>query len=120
MMLAVSGCKNPSQEPPPPGVMPKEKFTRLMLDLHLADGWFAYRRSQGEDPGKLALRLYDSVFSLHGITRKQFEESMLWYAAHPLVLDKIYDELIHDVNFMQASADSIRPASGPAEEIEKR
>lgn len=120
VVMVVPGCKNPSKEPPPPGVIPKEQFTRLMLDMHLADGWFAYRRAQGEDPKSLAQRIYDSVFTIHGITRKQFEESMEWYAAHPLVLDKIYDEMIHRANVLQISLDSATKQSHPAETIEKR
>lgn len=120
LFLAISGCRNPSKEPPQPGVIPKEEFTRLMLDLHLADGWFAYRRAQGEDAKALAIRIYDSVFAHHGIARQQFEKSIEWYAARPQLLNKIYDDLIHEVNVMQASVDSSHRVSKLSEEIEKR
>lgn len=90
-----------------------------MLDMHLADGWFAYRRAQGKDPESLAQSLCDSVFSIHGITLKQFEKSMKWYAAHPGVLDKIYDEMIHRAYVMQTSLDSATMIRHATEKIEK-
>lgn len=120
VVMWVAGCRNPAKEAPPPGVMSKEAFTDLLFDLHLADGWFALRRAQGDDPKVLAYRLYDSVFALHQVSRKQFEHSMEWYAARPQVLDKIYDELIHRVNTLQALPDSLNDDSAASATIENR
>lgn len=119
-VMWVAGCRNPAKEPPPPGVLNQEAFTNLLFDLHLADGWFAIRRAQGDDPKVLASRLYDSVFALHQVTRQQFEQSMEWYAARPQLLDKIYDELIHRVNTLQAAPDSLNADSAASATIENR
>ncbi|MGC8864472.1 MAG: DUF4296 domain-containing protein [Bacteroidales bacterium] len=119
-ILWTAGCKNPAKEPSPPGILNREEFTNLLFDLHLADGWFAIRRAQGDEPKVLATRLYDSVFASHKITREQFEQSMEWYAARPQVLDKIYDELIHRINVLQASPDSLQASPAAASDIENR
>ncbi len=119
LILAALGCKNSAKESSVVGILPREKFTQLLFDLHLADSWYAHRRAQGEDPKTVALGLYDSVFALHGITRKQFEESMVWYAAHPQVLDKIYDELIHQINVMQATSATADTLVSPTQESEQ-
>lgn len=100
LVLGMVGCAG--QGPRKPMNLPgKEAFTALLTDLQLADAWVSQKRAEGEDIKVLSEKMYDSVFLHHQISRKEFEESMAWYAANLTELDAVYDEVIHRLAMMQ-------------------
>lgn len=74
----------------PETVLPDAKMEKVLYDYHVA-------KAMGDElPFAESYKkvLYiESVFKKHGITRAEFDSSMVWYARNPNVLTKIYEKV---------------------------
>ncbi len=98
--IGLSACIRPKEEKPANLIEPS-KMTQILTDLQLADAYIAIQKSESKDIKQLATHLQDSLFKKHQITRAQFDTSMKWYAAHAEELDKIYDQVIQQLELMK-------------------
>lgn len=83
--VSMAGCR-------PRGVMSRGELGDLLYDLHRADGilevtGYSYG---GEKNYREATRYYDAVLARHGVTRAQFDSTIVWYTDHPALFDKVY------------------------------
>ena len=79
----------------PAGVMDEEKMADFLQQAYLLEGFYSVETQYRYDtlqPEIIAS--YDSLFSEYGITRKQFERSVDWYAKHPEDYTRIHDTVI--------------------------
>lgn len=74
----------------PKGVLSQAKMEEILYDYHLAQ---SAAEQGGDDRDKLRYKYAESVFLKHGITRAEFDSSMVWYSAHSDLLFKIYKNL---------------------------
>ena len=74
----------------PRGVMATKELKAVVRDMLLLDGSMPYNRQQNDSLYKLA---QEAVFDKHGITRAEYDSSMIWYAENAQLLTTIYDEL---------------------------
>lgn len=83
-LLLLSACDDR-----PDGVMSKGKMERVLYDYHLA-------QAIGETSGRHSEKsrdYIDAVFQKHGITRAEFDSSMVYYNIHNEDLKDIYEDL---------------------------
>jgi len=79
----------------PKNVLPVNTMKVVMFDMLKADEWYA-QKLVGDT---LMLRvkedipLYEQVFAIHKITKKQFFESYHFYEAHPVAYKELVDSL---------------------------
>jgi hypothetical protein len=45
--------------------------------------------------------LYQSIFNKHGVTRKQFDTSMVYYTARPKKFNEIYNQVLVEVKQLE-------------------
>lgn len=64
-----------------------------MWDMLKADEWYvrAAIKDSTLKKKKENIRLYEQVFSLHGITKEQFYNSFKYYEAHPVAFKVLID-----------------------------
>lgn len=63
------------------------------MDLHKTDALLQlYGMQYGNEEEKDIY--YAQVMEKHGVTQAQFDSSLVWYTAHPLLFDKIYPRVI--------------------------
>ena len=90
LVLLVS-CNNGT----PRNVLPVNTMKVVMFDMLKADEWYA-RKLVGDT---LMLRLkediplYEQVFAVHKLTKKEFFESYYYYEAHPIAYKELVDSL---------------------------
>lgn len=73
----------------PEGVIPPEKMEDVVYDYHLAQVITADHMATGFER-KLHINY---VFEKHGVTKEQFDSSMVWYTRYPKKMVRIYSRL---------------------------
>jgi len=64
----------------------------VLIDLHKTDALIQMSGLQyGHEEAQNIL--YAQVMEKHGITQAQFDSSLVWYTAHPVLFDKIYPKV---------------------------
>ncbi len=79
----------------PKNVLPVNTMKVVMFDMLKADEWYA-RKLVGDTlmlKVKEDIPLYEQVFAVHKITKKQFYDSYHYYEAHPIAYKELVDSL---------------------------
>lgn len=77
-------------------VLSSRQMVDVLTDLHRMDGVIQVKnisRERGEDE----LSYYDAVLASHGVTRAQFDSSLVWYTHHPQRFDKLYPRVLKNL-----------------------
>lgn len=69
----------------------------VLTDIHRVDGMMQisgmYRSRTNEQAA-----YYESVLAQHGVTRAEFDSSLVWYTHHPQRFNKIYPKVIKNLD----------------------
>lgn len=79
----------------PKMVLPVNTMKVVMFDMLKADEWYA-RKLVGDTlmlKVKEDIPLYEQVFAIHKLTKKQFFDSYHYYEAHPVAYKELVDSL---------------------------
>ncbi len=80
-------------------IIPRDKFVDILVDIHLMDaitnGPEFYRKFSAED----SVNVYSEIFKKFGVSRAQFDSTMVSYTRRPELYLKIYDDVILRLNF---------------------
>lgn len=74
----------------PVGILSESEMEDVLYDYHLAQ---SAAEHQGGDVNKARYIYVQSVFTKHGITEAEFDTSLVWYSAHTVRLQKVYERL---------------------------
>ncbi len=99
LSVSLAGCR-------PRGVLSSSEMEDVLYDLHFTDGVVSVAGWRlGHDT--LRYECYTFVLEKHGITQAQFDSSLVWYTAHPLLFDKIYPHVIDRLTESKTELDSL-------------
>ena len=76
----------------PKGILHSWEMRDLLVDLHKADATLQQAGIRYNDPERIGY--YAVVLDKHGVTQAQFDSSLVWYTAHPMLFDKIYPKVL--------------------------
>jgi len=79
----------------PKNVLPVNTMKVVMFDMLMADEWYA-RKLVGDTlllKVKEDIPLYEQVFAVHKLTKKEFFDSYHYYEAHPIAYKELVDSL---------------------------
>lgn len=86
--ISLGGCHKT-----PEGIIPPDRMTDLLIDMHKAEGIVDMDyRDWGNDSSKLLMR--DAVYRRHGADQATVDSSLAYYGRHIEEYMKIYDEVI--------------------------
>jgi len=77
-------------------VLSSRQMVAVLTDLHRMDGMIQVKnitRKQSEDE----VAYYDAVLDSHGVTRAQFDSSLVWYTLHPQRFNKLYPKVLKNL-----------------------
>jgi hypothetical protein len=103
--------------------LPPNKMEKVMLDIHLAESYSLLIKDSlhkvGEKNADSLAVYYKAIFSRHGITPEQFNQSMSWYKNHPEDFDSVYNRMIAtavkwQANMLPSPAAAVPPPLSPA------
>lgn len=91
LALLLPGCANRSEV----RIISKDSMQVIMWDMMKADEWF--NRKFISDPNavksKEDVKLYETVFKIHGVSRERFYTSYRYYESHPVAFKEIIDSI---------------------------
>ena len=94
----------------------------MLVDLHKTDAMLQLSGLQyGHD--EAANIYYAMTLERHGVTQAQFDSSLVWYTAHPLLFNKIYPKVLKELarekeDFSTAHAEELLLGPMTKEELE--
>ena len=74
-------------------IINQDRMTSLMTDIHLIDGRLYLVRQEPDSLYKYGTGHYIALFKKYHTDSVQFKKSMSYYAAQPLILQKMYDQI---------------------------
>jgi hypothetical protein len=82
----------------PKELVPKEKMTEMLVELHLADAVTESHIREFEVKQLLKEDIYDEIMQKNSIDKTVFLESYRYYIDHPEQLDSIYKNVIKNLD----------------------
>lgn len=107
ILTVMSGCRLKR----PDDVLSPKKMERFLYDYHLAQ---AISQDLPKEEKYTTAAYIDWAYSKNGITKEQFNTSLVWYTRNPKELSKIYKRLSNRVD------DEYKSASKAFSKIEKK
>jgi hypothetical protein len=92
LVLVLVSCSE-ENVPAPDYVIAQDKFTNIMVQVHLIDANINQRFVKLVDSTDQSLSYYKAMFEAEGITRTDFDSTFAYYARHPKKMDEIYDSV---------------------------
>ncbi len=93
----------------PDGILKPEKMKLILWDISRADelvNFYSIKDSSFKSQEKFNA-FYDTVFQVHKITNKQFNESLQYYQERPVLLKTVLDSLARYAERRQRHFDTI-------------
>ena len=88
----------------PKSVLPKDQLIPVLVDIHVAQA--AMGMNQLVDTSHFTMSEYTSyIFTIHHITKNEYDSSMSFYSQHPELLSEIYQEVINELSKKQGEAE---------------
>jgi hypothetical protein len=84
----------------PKGVVSQDDMVNVLTDLHKLDGSLTAKGLMYND-ADIRNEYYASVLKKYGITKAEFDSSLVWYSKNPKTFDRIYDKVILQLTDLQ-------------------
>lgn len=105
LVFAFSSCKKKTTEIPA-DIFKQDTMISIMVDVQIAEAAILQKENSGIVGGDYSISYYKYIFEKHKIKREQFVKSMDWYAKHPELLKKIYENVIIELSKKQSEVTS--------------
>lgn len=96
LIISLSGflsCSDKTEEKPA-DLLPPEKLTSILADIHLAETRVEKMGLQPDTAKVIFKRLQKEALLKHEVSEEEFQKSYAYYQEHLVQLDKIYEALI--------------------------
>lgn len=79
----------------PDGILKKEKMQHVMWDMMQADAYteFFIKKDTTKKPALENLKMQQSIFKLHHVTKDEFYKSYAYYTARPDLMKPLLDSI---------------------------
>ena len=101
LLFMVAGCKQkfPSV---PSDIIPINKMESILIDMHISDAVAEVKTMGDINEKRLTQQYYAQIYKNHGITKEEFLKSYLFYENNPILLNKIYDDILGQMSKREA------------------
>ena len=97
-VLVLSGCFRPK------GVLSQSTMTDVLVDMHKTDAILAENNTAYGQYSKKA-PYYNYIFKKYGITKAEFDSTLVWYTKNPQKFENMYDDVIKRLTALQKDVD---------------
>jgi len=77
----------------PDYVMSQDEMVNFLTDLHKLDGALAIQAFKTDSIDKIKIYYYNALFNKYGITKANFDSSLVWYVDIPKKFSNIYNKV---------------------------
>ena len=89
-------CKK--KEEIPADILPKNKMTAILTDIHLNEAMINEQRYKRDSLPEISSTFYCNIFEKHETTADEFQKSLDYYSFHLDELKKVYQEVVAELN----------------------
>ena len=94
-------CQRPEEPVRPALLLPKEKMTSLLINLHIVEAQVEASRLAPDSARAMFNQLRRDLFWRYETTDSAFYQSYRYYAVHDKDLDKIYGDVIDSLSIRE-------------------
>ncbi len=106
-VLLIAGCSSKDKKVHIPAtIINQEQMVPVLVDFHLAEAAIQRAKMDGRDVNMLSNFYYASLLKKHHITRKKFNESLLFYSNNLKELENIYKDVVTELSKAQSKVAS--------------
>ena len=100
-LLVIAGCKQkyPSV---PSDIIPINKMESILIDMHISDAVAEVKTMGDVNEKRLSQQYYQQIYKNHGITKSDFLKSYTFYENNPVLLNRIYDDILGEMSKREA------------------
>lgn len=99
--MLLQACKEPLPEVPA-DVIAMDKMKLILADIHIADAVAETKAQGGGNENLLTQEYYAQIFKNRGITREEFNRSYTFYQHTPVLIDKLYEDVLTELSTRNA------------------
>lgn len=115
-VLFCYACTSPLS-PPPPGLIPQEKMTHIIFDVHVGEARLESMGLNHDTATYLFKNVEADILKKHQVSKEQFYTSYDYYLENVSELDKIYERVVDSLTVREAIANGIpEPRLKPIEQ----
>ncbi len=101
MASVLASCSEKKVEVPV-DILSNEKMIAVLTDVEIAEAAKNQHVLMGDTIADFTAASFKFIFDKHKVNAADFQRSMDWYAAHPDMLNKIYEEVVNSLSKKQS------------------
>ncbi len=115
ILILLAACKNKQEQSYK--IIPKDTMVMLLTDIHLADASVTIlsQRKKLKNPEQYYLH----IFKKYNITKAVFDSSVSYYSFHPKEYQKIYEDVILNLNKLESKTLAEKDTTSKSNKITK-
>lgn len=98
MSLFILACSN---EKKPARLLSESEMTRVIIEIYLSEEKINRMNLRRDSAEKIFSRAQPIIFKKIGVSDTLFRESLEYYVANPVALEKIYSVVVDSLNLME-------------------
>ncbi len=107
LILFVAGCAEPEVEVAPEGLLDKDKFTEVMVDVQLVEGMKVHKLGPKREKSPDMEAMYANIFAKYGIDQEDFDATYDYYKARPDEMELIYEQVLDSLSKLDVEVKKI-------------
>ena len=111
LIVSLSSCGSKdafNEAETPENLITRAKLVNLLLDVQLLEGAKAKNYISKQDSMIEIKENYAAIFKKHGVTKKDFEQNLLYYYDFTGQMEEIYGEVLSELMKMEAELKSVK------------
>lgn len=107
IILIFTGCGEPEVEVAPDGLLDKDKFTEVMVDVQLVEGMKVHKLGPKREKSPDMEAMYGNIFAKHEIKQEDFDATYDYYKARPDEMELIYEQVLDSLSKLDVEVKKI-------------
>ena len=91
LVFAFTACNNQQE-----GLLSRKEMTAFLVELHQLDGSLA-AKGLGTADDRSNIYYYNALLNKHGITKAQFDSTLVYYAKNPKKFERVYVDVVEEL-----------------------
>lgn len=102
-----ASCGETSVEETPDGLLDRDKFTEVMVDVQLAEGMKVHKLGPMREKSPDMEAMYANLFQKHKIDQNEFDITYDYYKARPDEMELIYEQVLDSLSKLDVEVKKI-------------
>jgi len=107
LIIFMSGCGDPDVEVAPDGLLDKDKFTEVMVDVQLVEGMKVHKLGPKREKSPDMEAMYANIFAKYEINQEDFEATYDYYKSRPEEMELIYEQVLDSLSKLDVEVKKI-------------